>query len=168
MLVGRRSSTFLQGTLQDNVLAVCVHYRRMNMDQAAVLAKLAELNIQHEKHAHPAVMTCEAQVSSTGVDVVPMNCAVRPPSRLASHRRPAGRRSCQCGWRGDQESVPQGMASDLASSHRRRCSTSCGRRQARCSAAIGPRLISRALRAGQEGSPLHHHSCSRHYGRSQG
>jgi hypothetical protein len=40
------------------------------MDQAAVLAKLAELNIQHEKHAHPAVMTCEAQVTAVGANAV--------------------------------------------------------------------------------------------------
>lgn len=33
------------------------------MDQAAVLAKLQELSIEHETHSHGAVMTCEAQVA---------------------------------------------------------------------------------------------------------
>jgi hypothetical protein len=32
------------------------------MDQAAIIAKLQELKIAHETHAHAAVMTCEAQV----------------------------------------------------------------------------------------------------------
>ncbi|KAL4428411.1 hypothetical protein ABPG75_002500 [Micractinium tetrahymenae] len=41
------------------------------MDQAAVLAKLQELSIEHETHRHGAVMTCEAQVAAlSGVDGV--------------------------------------------------------------------------------------------------
>lgn len=37
-------------------------HRLTNMDSAALLAKLSSLSIQHENHAHEAVMTCEAQV----------------------------------------------------------------------------------------------------------
>lgn len=34
------------------------------LDQQALLAKLQQLNIAHENHAHAAVMTCDAQVRS--------------------------------------------------------------------------------------------------------
>lgn len=34
------------------------------LDQQALLAKLQQLNIAHENHAHGAVMTCDAQVRS--------------------------------------------------------------------------------------------------------